>query len=99
VFSGGVWGLINLIFLSALIRATLRPEDVDKMKALGLAVIKFPLLFGAGYFLIQVPHFDPLYLLAGFSSLFVIIVLRAIGIAMMRASDRPSGSDKVRGIA
>ncbi len=99
VFSGGVWGLVNLIFLAALIRATLRPENVDKMQALGLAVIKFPLLFGAGYFLTQVSQFNPLYLLAGFTSLFVIIVLRAIGTAMMRASDRPNDSDKVRGIA
>lgn len=99
VFSGGVWGLLNLIFVSALIRATLRPGEVDKVKALGLAVIKFPLLYGAGYFLTRVTQFDPLYLLAGFTSLFVIIVLRAIGVAMMRASDRNEESDKVRSIA
>jgi len=99
VFSGGVWGMVNLIFISALVRATLRPEKVDKLKVGGIAMFKFPLLYLSGYFLTQVPQFDPLYLLAGFSSLFVIIVLRAIGISMMRASDRHQVSDKVRGIA
>ena len=99
VFSGGVWGMVNLIFISALVRATLRPEKVDKLKVAGIAMFKFPLLYLSGYFLTQVPQFDPLYLLAGFSSLFVIIVLRAIGISMMRASDKPQVSDKARGIA
>jgi hypothetical protein len=99
VFSGGVWGLVNLIFVSALIRAAIQTGEVDKMKTLGLVIIKFPLLYGAGYFLTQVPQFDPLYLLAGFTSLFVIIVLRGVGTAMMRASDRNGDSEKVRGIA
>ncbi len=99
VFSGGVWGMVNLIFTAALVRATLRPEKVDKLKAAGIAIFKFPLLYLSGYFLTQVPQFDALHLLAGFSSLLVIIILRAIGIAMMQASDKPEATDKVRGIA
>ena len=99
VFSGGIWGLINLIFLSALIRATIRPDGADKLKAAGIALFKFPLLYLSGYFLARVPQFDPLYLVAGFTSLFAIIVLRAIGIAMMRAGDQPEKNEQVREVA
>ena len=98
-FSGGVWGLLNLIFISALVRSTIRPEAVNKFQVIGIAVFKFPLLYGSGYFLTQVKQFDPLYLLAGFSLLLVIVVLRAIGAAMMQAGDKPQASDKVRSIA
>ena len=50
VLSGGVWGIVNMIFTAALIRATINPEGVNKRKAFGLALFKFPLLYGAGYF-------------------------------------------------
>jgi len=98
-FSGGVWGLLNLIFISALVRSTIRPEAVNKLQVIGIAVFKFPLLYASGYFLTQIKQFDPLYLLAGFSLLLVIVVLRAIGAAMMQAGDKPQASDKVRSIA
>ena len=99
VFTGGVWGMINLIFIAALVRAGIRTEGVDKFKAFGIAIFKFPLLYLSGYALTQVPQFEPLYLLGGFTSLFVIIVLRAAGLAMMKASDQNEESTKVRGIA
>lgn len=99
VFSGGVWGMVNLIFISALVRATVRPGKVDKWKTFGIAIFKFPLLYLSGFALAKVPQFDPLYLLYGFSSLLLIIVLRGIGIAMMQASDRPAENDKAQGVA
>lgn len=81
--SGGIWGMINLLFITGLIRATIRPEGVDVPKAVGLAIVKFPLLYGAGYFLLKVPQFGPLYLLAGFSLLLIIIVLKVVGRAIL----------------
>ncbi len=99
VFSGGIWGMINLIFISALVRSTLRPDGVDKLKTLGLALFKFPLLYLSGYFLLIVPQFQPLYLLCGFSAIFLIMVLKALGIAMTRANDGSGESDQARGLA
>jgi hypothetical protein len=81
--SGGIWGMVNLIFLTALIRASLRPEGANIMKAAGVAVIKFQLLYLAGYFLLKVPQFEPLHLLAGFSLIFVVIVLKVVGRAVL----------------
>ena len=81
--SGGIWGMVNRIFITGLIRVTIRPEGVDISKAIGLGIVKFPLLYGAGYFLLKVPQFEPLHLLAGFSLLLIIIVLKVVGRAIL----------------
>ena len=99
VFSGGVWGMVNMIFISALVRAAIHPGKIDKRKVIGIAIFKFPLLYLSGYALAKVPQFDPLYLLAGFSSLMLIMILKAIGGSLWRVSDRPAEGEKARGIA
>jgi len=83
VFSGGGWGVVNFIFLSALVRAALRPDSVDKIKVAGLALIKFPLLYLSGYCLLKVEQFKPLHLLIGFSTLLAVIVLKVITRALL----------------
>ena len=79
VLSGGVWGLINLIFLSQLVRTVIRPGKIDVKRAVGLGVIKFPLLYLAGYFLVSIDRFDPLLLLAGFSVFPAVMLLKSLG--------------------
>ena len=99
VFSGGVWGMLNLIFTAALVRATLRPDGVDKKRALGLAIFKFPLLYGAGYFLATNHRFDPLYLLAGFSASLLVMLLKALSGSLLKVADRPTESGKAGSVA
>jgi len=99
VFSGGVWGVLNLVFISALVRATINPEGVNKRKALGLAMFKFPLLYCAGYFLAVNPNFDPILLLVGFTALFAVMLLRALGGAMTKAADQPQKTEKAGSVA
>ncbi|UCD64904.1 MAG: hypothetical protein JSW34_05595 [Candidatus Zixiibacteriota bacterium] len=82
-FSGGIWGMVNLIFLSSLIRTAIRPGGADTTRAVGFAVIKFPLLYLAGYALLKVPRFEPLHLLAGFSVLFLVMLLKATARALL----------------
>lgn len=77
VFSGAVWGIINFFFLAAMIRRALRPEGADAMAVSVFALIKFPMLYGAGYALLLVPQFGPLYLLSGFSIVLAVMVLKA----------------------
>ncbi|MEA3297599.1 MAG: hypothetical protein U9R56_07030 [candidate division Zixibacteria bacterium] len=76
IFSGGVWGIVNFIFLSAIIRSTIRPDGIDGRRVLILGIIKFPLLYFAGYCLILVPQFTPLLLLIGFSVTLTVMVLK-----------------------
>ena len=82
-FSGGIWGMLNLLFIAALVRAVIRPDEVDVMRAIGFAVIKFPLLYIAGYFLLKIPQFDPLIVVIGSSMILLVLVLKAVGRAIL----------------
>lgn len=84
VFTGIVWGMINLYFLSLLVRSSLRPEGADKASALIFLLLKFPLLYLSGYFLMINDYFDPLLLVIGFTVSLLIIVLKAAGRALLK---------------
>ncbi|MEP0827339.1 MAG: hypothetical protein AB1690_04345 [Candidatus Zixiibacteriota bacterium] len=84
VFTGIVWGMINLYFLSLLVRSSLRPEGADKASALIFLLLKFPLLYLSGYFLMTNDYFDPLLLVIGFTVSLLIIVLKAAGRALLK---------------
>jgi hypothetical protein len=79
ILSGGIWGIMNLIFISMLVRYTLHPDGPDTGRAIATAFIKFPLLYLGGYFLLKVPQFEPLLLMIGFSSLLGVIILKLLG--------------------
>ena len=95
VFSGGVWGIINFVFISALVRSVVRPEGPNKHRAIALMLFKFPLLYVSGYFLLKVPQFDALYLVAGFTSLFAIMVLKALGRLFLALDDKEQSHERV----
>jgi len=99
VFSGGAWSLLNLWLLARLVKVSLRPEGADRGKTLAVALFKFPVLYAAGYFLLKIPQFDPLLLAVGFSSLFGIIVLKALGRMIVPDNDQPHRSRNVQGMA
>ncbi len=87
VLSAGIWSMVNLIFLAALVRTALKPDGVDKLAAAGLALIKFPLLYAAGYFLLTVEFFRPIPLLIGFSMVLVVMVLKAAARAFLKLDE------------
>lgn len=91
VFSGGVWGMVNLMLLTRLVRASLRPEGADKAVVAGVALVKFPLLYAAGYFLVTTPIFDPLAVLIGFSVLLAVMVLKVVARALLGSEQKVSG--------
>ena len=98
VFSAGIWSMVNLIFLAALIRTAVRPDGVDKTAAFGLAMIKFPLLYAAGYFLFTVDVFRPVPLIIGLSMVLAVMALKAAGRAVLNIDVvRPEGDS--RGVA
>jgi hypothetical protein len=98
VFSAGVWSMVNLIFLSALIRAVLHLGRIDKLTVFGLACIKFPLLYAAGYFLFTVEVFRPIPLIIGLSMVLVVMVLKAIARALFQI-DIVNQEGSSRGVA
>ncbi|MDF1545063.1 MAG: hypothetical protein P1R58_08170 [bacterium] len=87
-YSGGIWGMINLIFISALVRSAIRPDGADKNRAIVLSLIKFPLLYSSGYFLLTVEKFSAIHLLIGFSATMVVLVLKAAGRLMLHLDEK-----------
>ena len=98
VFTAGVWSMVNLIFLSALVRAVLRPGKIDKVSVIGLALIKFPLLYGAGYFLFTIDLFRPVPLIIGLSVVLAVMILKAVARALLNI-DVVNQEGSSRGVA
>ena len=99
IFSGGVWGMLNLIFISALVRETLQPGKVNAVRALGLALFKFPLLYVSLYFLLKIPVFSPLQVTIGLSGILAIILLKAVGRVFVQSGDHPDNSANAERVA
>jgi hypothetical protein len=83
-FSGGVWGMLNLMFITSLVRVAIRPGGADVSSTIVWMVIKFPLLYLSGFALLKVPGFDAVALLLGFSLILAIILLKVIGRAILK---------------
>jgi hypothetical protein len=96
---GGVWGIINLIFIAHLVRAAIRPEGPDKVKTAFLILVKFPLLYVAGYFLLSINQLQPVYLAAGFSLLLIIVVLKVLGRTMLKLDEKSENQTSALGAA
>ncbi len=96
IFSGGVWGVVNILFLRMAVLALLRSGGPDKLTVAGIALIKFPLLYYAGYCLLTFEKFTPGYIVAGFSIFFAVIVLKVIARAILKMDESPSPSANVR---
>lgn len=79
ILSGAIWSFLNLMFLTALVKAAIRVDGADGASSAAWALVKFPLLYAAGYFLLKVPQFDPVHLLIGFSSLLAVMLLKVLG--------------------
>jgi len=93
LLSGGVWSIINLLFLSKLVRTTITPGEIDKWVVAGMALIKFPLLYLSGYFLVQATFFDLRFLVVGFSLPLGVLVLKAGARALLNI-DRNGGNSQ-----
>ncbi|MFQ5606777.1 MAG: hypothetical protein ACE5GA_02435 [Candidatus Zixiibacteriota bacterium] len=92
--SAGAWSLVNMLFLSATVRATIKPGKVDFLAVAGLLLVKFPALYLAGYFLLSFDKFDTMYMFAGFSVFFAVLLLKTIGRAVMRIESPDSTANR-----
>jgi len=97
LFSGGIWGMINLMLITALVKASIRPEGISGKKVAAIALIKFPLLYLSGYFLLKVSLFEPWLLLLGSITVLVVVVLKAAGRLMLGLDNKKPDSQKLAG--
>jgi hypothetical protein len=80
---GALWGSLSLKFFQFFVVEASRPEGVRPVSLLAAALLKFPLLYGGGglYLAFAKPKGEAL--LAGFTLVLVVIVLKVLGRAMV----------------
>ena len=80
VLLGCLWNAANLMLLKYLITGLISPSPGGKRNLLLLGLVKFPLLYAIGYFLLKFDYFSPDSLLVGFTVIFLVALLKALGI-------------------
>jgi hypothetical protein len=80
ILAGTIWGCLNLLFLTHLITEVFSPgKEVRKGKVIIIALVKFPLLYLFGYVLLKIDCFPAISLLSGFTLIFLVMFLKALG--------------------
>jgi len=85
---GCLWGVANFIALTAVLTTFVTPGEVNRRRALILAAVKFPVIYGIGYLILRSEWFEPVSLLVGFSLLFMVTLLKALGRSYLKLDDR-----------
>jgi hypothetical protein len=88
ILAGCGWGIANFWAMTRVLSAVLTSDGVQRKRALIFAAIKFPVLYFIGFLALRSEWFPPISLLAGFSLLFLVILLKAAGRAFMHLDDR-----------
>ena len=84
--AGIAWSLVNLAFITSLVKNVITLEDRSVLRiALALAV-KFPVLYLAGWLMLR-EGLPPLWMVAGFTWPFCVLVLKAGGRAYMKMDE------------
>jgi hypothetical protein len=70
---GAVWSTVNFLFLANILKIAILKKDRKKLAA--LLLMKFPVLYLAGFLVLSMGIFPPLSLLAGLSLILVVMGL------------------------
>lgn len=102
ILAGTIWGCLNILFLTRLITEIFSPgTEIRKGKVILIAVVKFPLLYAAGFVLLWIKYFPAMSLVIGFSLLFLVMFLKAMGRWILsldsREKKKPAPTNQVGG--
>ncbi len=85
---GGLWSALNLLAMTFMVQQLLRPKPIDWPVAMASIFIKLPLLYGAGFFLATWDYLPKLGLVAGFSIVFAVIILKGLGRVILKLDEK-----------
>ncbi len=88
VLLGGLWSALNFLALTFMVQQLRRPTPIDWPSALASIFVKLPLLYGAGFLLMAWDYLPKLGLVAGFSTLFAVIILKGLGRMFLKLDER-----------
>lgn len=86
--AGGLWSSLNLLALTFMVQQLLRPTPIDWPTALAAIFIKLPLLYGAGFFLVTWDFLPKPGLVAGFSVVLAVIILKGFGRMILKLDEK-----------
>lgn len=92
ILVGAIWGSLNLYFLTNLITEIFSPgKEVRKGKVILIVLVKFPLLYLIGYVLLIIKYFPAISLVSGFTLIFLVMFLKALGrwVLSLETSKKP----------
>jgi hypothetical protein len=92
ILVGALWGCLNLYFLTNLITEIFSPgKEVRKGKVILIVLVKFPLLYLIGYVLLIIKFFPAISLVSGFTLIFLVMFLKALGrwVLSLETSKKP----------
>lgn len=78
-FAGAAWGCLNLYLIKRLVEILLSNDSKSYIKTSLLVLIKFPLLYGAGYFLLKSDEEAVIAFVSGLTLFFAMVVILGIG--------------------
>lgn len=84
--AGVAWSLVNLHFIAVIVKAMLS-EQRNLPRIIMTMVVKFPLLYFAGFLLLRSGYLPALWIVAGFTWPFGVIVLKGAGRAYMKLDE------------
>lgn len=84
---GALWGVANLYLIKSLIERIVTLDERDWMTVGVFLLVKFPLLYALGFFILSRDWYAVWAPVAGFSLSIVVIVLKAAGRAIMKMDE------------
>lgn len=87
---GSFWNITNFWFIKGLVTGYVSNKQLQASKLVILVVVKFPLLYAIGYWIVRSGKFTSESLLCGFSLLFAVLILKAFGILIISKNNQSS---------
>ena len=79
ILIGTAWGCLNLFAILLAVKAIIAVEKTKKKVIIFVLFLKFPLIYFIGYLILRFNWFPILSLLIGFTLIFLVMFLKALG--------------------
>jgi hypothetical protein len=91
--AGITWSLVNLAFITSVVKNVITLEDRSILRILLVLVVKFPVLYIAGWLMLR-QGLSPLWMMAGFTWPFFVLIMKAFGRVYMKMdeTEAPQGT-------
>ncbi len=93
---GCAWSLANILLIEILVRQVTTPGPTNRLRVALVFLVKVPALYAVGALLLGSGIFSLRGLVLGFSWPLAVIILKVVGVVILRAHKRKVVSDTVR---